>query len=68
MHFFAFVLIKLVFLAFIITAFVFFMRKRKFCGYSVHDPIIILETRFVNGEITSEEFSRMKEELKQSRK
>ncbi len=68
MHFFGFIIFKLFFIAFIITVFVIFMRKRKFLQYSATDPITILETRFVHGEITSEEFKRIKEELIQSRK
>jgi len=68
MHFLGFIIFKLFFFALIITVLVIFMRNRKFCRYSAADPITILETRFVNGEITNEEFTRMKEELKQSRK
>jgi uncharacterized membrane protein len=68
MHLFGFILFKLIFTAFIITAFVMFIRRRKYGRSCATDPITILETRFVNGEITSEDYSRMREELVQSRK
>jgi len=68
MHFVGFIIFKLLFIAFIITVFVIFMRKRRSFQYGATDPITILETRFVHGEITSEEFKRIKEELIQSRK
>jgi uncharacterized membrane protein len=68
MHFVGFIIFKLIFITFIITAFVIIMRKRKFFQHSASDPITILETRFVQGEITSEEFKRIKEELIRSRK
>ena len=68
MHFFAFILLKVLFIAFFITVIVLFTRNRRFCRSNGTDPLTILETRFVNGEISSDEFERIKLELKKSRK
>ncbi len=68
MHFFGFIIFKLIFFVIFVTLFVFLFRKGWFCGYRAADPINILETRFVNGEITLEEYERIRSELKQSKK
>lgn len=68
MHFFGFVIFKLIFFVIFVTLFVLLFRKGRFCRYRTADPMNILETRFVNGEITFEEYERIRSELKQSRK
>lgn len=38
-------------------------RKNSFQDAGFQDPLIIVKRRFANGEITKEEFGRIKEEL-----
>ncbi|MFD2043800.1 SHOCT domain-containing protein [Ornithinibacillus salinisoli] len=40
-------------------------RKRSAYMYNQHTPMTILGKRFVNGEITSDEYQQMKEVLKE---
>jgi uncharacterized membrane protein len=68
MHFFAFILFKILFFAFFITMIILITRKRDYCRSHVADPMTILETRFVNGEINRDEFEKIKTELKLIRK
>src|SRR5690625_4816710 len=68
MHFFAFVIFKVIFIVFFVALFVLLFRKGRFCRHHAADAINVLETRFVNGEITSDEYERIRNELTQSRK
>lgn len=68
MHFFTFIFIKFLFIVFFITMIILFTRKRRYCHSNFADPMTLLETRFVNGEISKEEFERMRFELKAARR
>ena len=65
--FFPFLLFPIILIALMITAIVTFKRNRKMYSNHVANPMTILETRYVKGEITSEDYQSMREVLVNSR-
>ncbi len=57
-------IIGLVFLLLIVLGLYYFVKNKGFQPGSNETPLDILKKRYAGGEITREEFERMKEELK----
>ncbi len=65
--FFPFFAFPIILIALIITAIVIFKKNRKLYANNAVNPMTILETRYVKGEITSEDYQSMREVLVNSR-